>query len=102
MELKHTLELQGEYGISDEDMYEWLLNMDEPLAKKFGKHIKDYQKVLNAVEAIEEKFRPGYKPHYKPETSEQLRHRADNMRTLVSWLNTNGSAKPEALREWGL
>lgn len=100
MELKQTLELQGEYGISDEDMYEWLLNMDPRLAKQFKDHTIAYQRVLDSVEAIQERFRPGFKPHYEPETSEQVRHRADSTRTLVQQLDRQGNLKATVRKEW--
>lgn len=100
MQLKEILEMQGEYGISDEDMYEWLINMDKPQAKKFGKHLKAFQKVLDAVAEIEAKFQPGYKPHWKPETSEQIRNRSDIQRNMVQNLDRSGNLSEEARREW--
>ncbi len=100
MEVRDIINLQNEYGVSDEDMYEWLLNMDKPLAKKFDKHLKAFQKVLDSVAEIEAKFQPGYKPHSANETSENMRHRSDNMRSLVQQLDRQDNLKPEAKREW--
>lgn len=100
MQLKEILEMQGEYGISDEDMYDWLQKIDSEAAKRFSKHLVAFQKVLDSIAKIEAMFDSEHKPHWGAETSNQVRVRADVQRSIVLQLHRQGNLKPEAEKEW--
>lgn len=90
MKLKQVLETQNELSISDADMYEWLLNMDKPLASQFLRHLEQYGKLLETVEGIHARFKPGYKRNAQPETSGQIRDRANREKEYAHLVCLNG------------
>jgi hypothetical protein len=100
MELKTILEKQSEFGISDEEMFDWLQKIDPEAAKRFSKHLVAFQKVLDSIAKIEAMFDSEHRPHWGAETSGQVRARADVQRSIVLQLHRQGNLKPEAEKEW--